>query len=823
MNGGAVVRRRFLSVVVIAALVVTSWLALPFAGGQAYAAGGGGAAEYEFLTKPFADADRNFYVYKDFVSGLNHYTQKMWVGDSNADIPEMDEAAGAYSGLSGIKATLDLTKHNWGGYLFNVGVLPKGQTEPLVNDGRYNAGHDLRGAEKLSFYARGEQGGERVEFFLGGLGYSETGTAMYAYPDSTKKVSLGYVTLTKAWKRYEISLKGVNLKRIAAGFGWVSNNLNNSGRSVVRFFVDDIRYEFGAAQARNTPLFLQSYEARSPLTDDGIVNNMAYTYDNAVAAMGLAYLGEQAKAERIADALVYALDNDRAFTDGRLRNAYQEGDPRSEPGWLSGRGRAFARIPGFYSQKDKKWYEDGFSVSASTGNVLWTGLALLTVSGYAKGSDRDKYLNAARRIAGFVLTLKAPAPGSGFTGGYEGWEGNQTKAKYLSTEHNIDAISFFEKLSAIEKQRGNGVAAAKYGAAADSAKTFVLSMYDSAKGCFYTGTGGAGTGINKDVLPLDTNTWAILALGDSFKDGAKVMAFVEKNLAVSGGYGFSVHSNAVKGVWYEGTAQAALAYKQIGNHAKYEAIMKSLNAAAREGGSIWSASREGLTTGFKVTGTNIPWVYNKRIHLGAGAWLLFARLSRNPLSPSATEPPVSAVVKKLSIADKEWTGKRVKSGLSVKASILVNGKTVTKTLKEGTDYSLSKPGANKNIGNGSITVKGAMGGIFSGEKRLSFKIVPKRPAGLKLKSGSKSLTVTFRKVSAAQKVKTYKVEYRIKGAAKWKSKTVKVKLTGKAAKVKTAGLTLKRLKGKKTYEVRVYAFKGACKGKATGLKRARVR
>ena len=636
MNTGKVKKNQILSTVVIAMSVVASLFTLPLTGGRAYAVDTEGTVECDFLTKPFAEADKKFYVYQDSLSGLNHFTQKMWMGNSNTDIPEMDEAADAYSGLSGIKATLDLTKHAWGGYLFTVGVLLKGQVNPQVNYGEHDAGHDLRGAEKLIFHARGEQGGERVEFFLGGLGYDEAGTPTHAYPDSTKKVSLGYVTLEKKWKRYEIPLKGVNLKRVAAGFGWVSNNLNNPDRSVVRFYVDDIRYEFGTTQTRNTPLFLKSYESRPPLTDDGIINNMAYTYDNAVAAMGLAYLGEQAKAERIADALVYALENDRAFADGRLRNAYQEGDPQSEPGWLSGKGRAFARIPGFYSPKDAKWYEDGFSVSSSTGNALWAGLALLTVSDYAKDSVKDKYLNAARRIAGFVLTLKTL--GSGFTGGYEGWEGNQTKVKYLSTEHNIDAIPFFAKLSNIERKRGDGSAAAKYSAAADSAKAFVLSMYDPAKGCFYTGTDGNGTGINKDVLPLDTNTWAILALGDSFKDGAKVMGFVEKNLAVSDGYGFSVHANAVKGVWYEGTAQAALAYKLIGNQAKYETIMKSLNAAAHPDGSIWSASREGMTTGFNVAAANTPWVYNKRIHLGAGSWLLFARLGRNPLSPTAVEP-----------------------------------------------------------------------------------------------------------------------------------------------------------------------------------------
>jgi fructan beta-fructosidase len=122
-----------------------------------------------------------------------------------------------------------------------------------------------------------------------------------------------------------------------------------------------------------------------------------------------------------------------------------------------------------------------------------------------------------------------------------------------------------------------------------------------------------------------------------------------------------------------------------------------------------------------------------------------------------------------------------------------------------------------------VTITGKPGGAFKGSKTLTFNILPKKPSALKAKAGKKSIKVSFKKVSGAQKVKTYKVEYRIKGAAKWKSKTVKVKLTGKAAKQKSVTFTLKGLKSKKTYELRVYAYKGSYKGLPTGVRRVKVK
>jgi len=613
-----------------------------------------------WLESGLAALDNTLYVYKDFADGVNNFTQKAWMGDSNLNIPAMNEAAEGYDGTTGIAAELDLSKHLWGGYMFLNGSLAAGSTVPVPDFGKTDCGIDLTGAVKLVFFAKGETGREKVEFFMGGMGWNGV-FKNAAFPDSTQNISLGVVPLSADWQEYEIDLSGADLSRVGCGFGWVTNDTNNPGLTSVKFYMDDIHYEFAGPKADSGagpkagagagPVFLQSYASAAPGTNQAIINNFAYLYDNAVAALALSYAGEDARAGQIADAIVYALDHDRFYSDGRLRNAYSSGDPRSFPGWYSGKGTGFARMPGFYDPGDGAWYEDYYAVSSSTGNMAWAMLALVRV--YEKSPGRTDYLDAARRIGDFVLTLKDGK--GGFAGGYEGWEPNAVRVTYKSTEHNIDLISAFGRLAGITGEQ-------KYADAAAWAKGFVLSMYDKDRGVFYTGTTDDGVTVNKDVLPLDCNTWAILALdcvaspartgvdgaaalagADSAGalagvdgaaartgvDGAAVMDFVERNMAVDGGYDFNTDRD---GVWFEGTAQAALAYKQLGNTQKYNKILEFLNANQLPDGSIPAADRDGVTTGFLVSGTDIPWKYDNRPHVGATAWLAFAQLGRNPLA-----------------------------------------------------------------------------------------------------------------------------------------------------------------------------------------------
>ncbi|MDR3053769.1 MAG: hypothetical protein LBU48_07910 [Coriobacteriales bacterium] len=569
----------------------------------------------DYLANRVAEFDRTLYVYKDFSDGANNFTQRAWMGSSTENIPQMDEAAPGYSGVSGISAELDFSEHSWGGFLLTNGVLKTGSTDPQVDFGTVDAGLDLTGAQSLSFYAKGETGGERVEFFMGALGW-ENMVPLAPYPDSCGKVSLGIVELSAQWQRYTIDLAGKDLTRANSGFCWVASHEYNLGRGAIRFALDDIRYEF--AEDRLGSVFLQSYASAAPGSEQAIINGFAYLYDNAAAAIALSRAGYHERAQQIADAIVYAVDHDRSYTDGRLRNAYACGDPRSFSGWLSARGEEFARLPGFYDRDQQAWYEDYYAVSTSTGNLAWALLALCEV--YEQAPQRSEYLQSAQRIADCVLTLRDQK--GGFVGGYEGWEGSEIRLTYKSTEHNIDLIAAFSKLAVL-----SGESFAQYAEASAWAREFVLSMYDASKACFYTGTGDDGVTINKEVLPLDSNTWAILALGDSFSDGQAVLSFIEQNMRTEGGYDFNTDRD---GAWMEGTAQVALAYRQIGDEQNYASVLQRLESYALPDGSITAANHDGLTTGFMVSGTDIPWVYDRRIHVGATAWFALAQLGENP-------------------------------------------------------------------------------------------------------------------------------------------------------------------------------------------------
>ncbi len=567
----------------------------------------------QWLAAQLEEQDGSLWVYKDLGDGLNRFTQKAWMGDTFGSVPEMNEAAEGRGGTTGIAAELDFAAHSWGGYMFVNGILKPGEQQPEADFGDADAGMDLSGAQRLSFYARGENGGESVEFFAAGLGWYFD-IPQKPYMDSVHKLSLGTVKLTQEWQRFEIPLQGSDLSRIGCGFGWVTNWKDNYPLGEIKFYLDDIKYEW--AERAPGPIFIKSYESLVPDMEGAVINDFAYLYDNAAAAIALSRSGNIARAQQLGDAMVYAYQHDRTFSDGRLRNAYASGDPASFPGWLSAKGEPFARMPGFYDLNAKAWHEDVYAVSTSTGNLAWAVLALCEL--YEQAPQQTQFLDAANGIGQLILSLKDEK--GGYAGGFEGWDEGSAQVTYKSTEHNIDLIPAFAKLARLSGD-------SRYADASAYARAFVLSMYDGDRGCFYTGTLADGITPNTDVLPLDCNTWAILALGDSFQDGEKVMAFVEANMAVGGGYDFNTDRD---GIWFEGTAQVALAYKQLGNEEKYQQILSFLNASAREDGSITAADRDGVTTGFDVGGTDIPWLYGKRVHTGATAWLAFAQLGVNP-------------------------------------------------------------------------------------------------------------------------------------------------------------------------------------------------
>ena len=103
--------------------------------------------------------------------------------------------------------------------------------DPANDWGEAPGGYDLSGATHLTFWARGNAGGEKVEFKFGVLGPEKP------HPDSSGGGIV--VELTDQWQRYEIDLAGKDLSRIKSGFCWVAAGQGGP----VRFYLDDIVFE----------------------------------------------------------------------------------------------------------------------------------------------------------------------------------------------------------------------------------------------------------------------------------------------------------------------------------------------------------------------------------------------------------------------------------------------------------------------------------------------------------------------------------------------------------------------------------------------------
>jgi hypothetical protein len=264
-----------------------------------------------------------FLVYSDADAAGNHFAARGMLKSA----PVMQEAwsISPHSGNTCIRCEFK-SGSDWGGWYLMNGVLQGSARSPSENWGNIpNAGVDLRGATALTFWAKGEKGGERVEFFAFGVGYDANTNAPitgFDYRDSSTRVSTGMVTLASTWTKYTISLAGRDLSYVLGGFGWVASAAGNEQQDIV-FYLDDIAYD----KPRITdPRFLVSYETQAGGDDfDRVLRNVAFTYDNAVALIAFLAAGEKDRAKLIADAFVYAQNHDRYYSDqrsdGRLRNA----------------------------------------------------------------------------------------------------------------------------------------------------------------------------------------------------------------------------------------------------------------------------------------------------------------------------------------------------------------------------------------------------------------------------------------------------------------------------------------------------------------------
>jgi hypothetical protein len=365
------------------------------------------------------------------------------------------------------------------------------------------------------------------------------------------------------------------------------------------------------------PRFAPSF----PTVTEGPLYNTTFVYDQSVAAIALVGCGHAPQARVLADALLAALERDRYWHDGRLRNGYAAGPVTPGPGPV--------KLAGWWDKQQGRWLEDRYQVGSDVGNMAWAIMALLAV----RGSERDSpYVAAAQQIGHWIEKRRDTRGAGGFTGGTEGSEPTPGENGWKSTEHNTDLAAAFSELATATgdpRWRRDAFAAAR----------FVDAMWDAHCACFAAGTGADGVARN-NLLALDAQVWPLLAIPGAVARYSAVIATVEKRLSAADGFAYS---EAGTGLWTEGTAQMELLYALLGHDAT-AATLHAAVAAERTGDGGYFATRDASSpTGFALASDpSLPRRYLHLAHLGAGAWAALAERRVNPFLARTALPAALA-------------------------------------------------------------------------------------------------------------------------------------------------------------------------------------
>jgi hypothetical protein len=255
----------------------------------------------------------------------------------------------------------------------------------------------------------------------------------------------------------------------------------------------------------------------------------------------------------------------------------------------------------------------------------------------------DPYLNAALSLTRWIVaSTRVDDARGGFSAGMRGFERQagvsegQDRRNYRSTEHNIDLAALFEHLAATV---GRDTAEGHYWSAQMAhARSFVDKMQNDEAAALYFWTGtGAGANINKSVIPLDAQTWAVLGTREPASHAGALDSALKHCTEKGRSDAFDFNCKDGDGAWWEGTAQMAAALRWLKRAQDTALVLTRLeqaqSKAGKAAGAMPAASRCGLTTGFNFTfhsGKTLPWLYPNWPHIGATAWFIFAALGANP-------------------------------------------------------------------------------------------------------------------------------------------------------------------------------------------------
>lgn len=355
------------------------------------------------------------------------------------------------------------------------------------------------------------------------------------------------------------------------------------------------------AVAGKGALFLRSYEGEgADEAQEPALKTAAFVYDQALAVIALSACDALPQASRVGEALRLA-----ATTDTRLRNAYRAGPV----------GEKVLRN-GWWDAAQQRWVEDGYQAGTATGNVAWAALALLALH---QATHEAKWLDAARGLGRWVVAGQSDARGAGgFRGGVNGFDEAPVPLDWKSTEHALDLVALFDWLAAID--RGGG-----WDKPARAARAFLATQWDEPDGRFAIGTGVDGVQPNLQTSALDVQLWSQL-VPRAEPRWKRALAYAERTHAVDCGFDFDADRD---GIWLEGTAQAALAYRVRGERAAADRRLACIAREFAPGGYVYATREPRITTGLAADA-----YYFRLPHLGATAWAALAALGRNPYVPA---------------------------------------------------------------------------------------------------------------------------------------------------------------------------------------------
>jgi len=349
--------------------------------------------------------------------------------------------------------------------------------------------------------------------------------------------------------------------------------------------------------------------ADTSLVESGPLHGAAYLYDNAVAAIALVGCGEQDKAHRIGAAILWAIDNDRIWHDGRLRNAYAAGVVANGP----------VKLPGWWDNTQNKWFEDRYQVGSDNGNMAWAMLALLSINDVSTGS---RFRDGAARLGTWVAQWADTRGAGGFTGGTFGHEPTPEVRTWKSTEHNTDLAAAFGLLAI---RTGDS----RWRDMATAAEHFVNAMWDPACACFVAGTAEDGVTRNP-IVALDAQVWPLAALPGAAKKFAAAITTAEQRMSVDQGFSYGEDRD---GVWTEGTGQMALLMELLGRTGNATSLIAVIESQRSPDGGFYATSVRELPTGFVLdTDPTKPRLYFRLPHLGAASWAALAEWGFNPFT-----------------------------------------------------------------------------------------------------------------------------------------------------------------------------------------------